>query len=696
MRNFLDLLVRFHRDERGIFAVIFGILAIVLIATSGAVVDFTTVEQARARAQDALDSAALGLQSTIRNAGVTEATIAEQAQNLLDERLNDSRIEIDSVVAGIDLPNGTLDLRARLTIPTAFVALVGVPSISAVVASQVTRGSVNLEVALALDVTLSMQGTKISDLRAATNALIDIVVQDQQTPTYTKLALAPYSAGVNVGTYANAVRGTPVGSKTITGASWSEGSAKSITGASWAVASSARNISAITRAFPAKVTTSSTHGLTTGQTVYITGVRGMTQVNGQAFVVTVTSTTQFTLNNVNSSSYGNYTSGGTATRCQTSACEIVVTSNSHGFANGDTVYIASVRGMTELNGGVYTVSNRAANTYTLAGTAGPAYSDYTSNGTATKCQVSTCEVVITTSTAHELSAADYVYITGITMSGTSLNNGSNAAWRVRSVISTTKYVLEDAFGPSYGTYTRNGTSNCAMEGCEYFYFQSVSGSWRRYQISNCTTERIGDEAYTDVAPTTALVGRLYPSSASNCTTIRPIVPLTPNRTTLHATANALTTTGITAGHIGLAWAWYLIAPEFGYLFPEISRPATYETEELIKVVILMTDGEFNTQYSKGVVSRDSSTVTGNGERITSNAPNGSSKSQGEALCEAMKDRDIVVYTVGFALGGNADAEELMQTCATSPAHAYLAADGVELRSAFREIAQNISALRVSR
>jgi Flp pilus assembly protein TadG len=87
MHNFLVLLKRFHRDERGIFAVIFGIIAVVLVATAGAVVDFTTVAQARTRAQDALDAAALGLQARIYDDDITEADLRDEAQVLLTQRL---------------------------------------------------------------------------------------------------------------------------------------------------------------------------------------------------------------------------------------------------------------------------------------------------------------------------------------------------------------------------------------------------------------------------------------------------------------------------------------------------------------------------------------------------------------------------------------------------------------------------------
>ena len=43
----------------------------------------------------------------------------------------------------------------------------------------------------------------------------------------------------------------------------------------------------------------------------------------------------------------------------------VLTSNSHGFSNGDEVFIDSVGGMTELNGRNYLIANSTTNTFTL-------------------------------------------------------------------------------------------------------------------------------------------------------------------------------------------------------------------------------------------------------------------------------------------------------------------------------------------
>lgn len=73
--------------------------------------------------------------------------------------------------------------------------------------------------------------------------------------------------------------------------------------------------SAITAATPPAVTTSSTTGLVTGNVVYVTGVVGMTQLNGNFYQVTIIDGTHFSLqdlngNNINGSGFSAYASAG--------------------------------------------------------------------------------------------------------------------------------------------------------------------------------------------------------------------------------------------------------------------------------------------------------------------------------------------------------------------------------------------------
>lgn len=68
----------------------------------------------------------------------------------------------------------------------------------------------------------------------------------------------------------------------------------------------------------------------------------------------------------------------------TQANPAVITSNSHGLSNGDTVVISDVEGMTELNTNIYTVANVAANTFQLSGVNSTAFTAYVSAGEARK------------------------------------------------------------------------------------------------------------------------------------------------------------------------------------------------------------------------------------------------------------------------------------------------------------------------
>lgn len=72
-------------------------------------------------------------------------------------------------------------------------------------------------------------------------------------------------------------------------------------------------ITGITQADPAVVTTSASHGLTTGVLVTLSGVVGMTEVNGRAFTITVLSPTTFELDNEDSTGHTAYVSDGIST-----------------------------------------------------------------------------------------------------------------------------------------------------------------------------------------------------------------------------------------------------------------------------------------------------------------------------------------------------------------------------------------------
>lgn len=369
---------------------------------------------------------------------------------------------------------------------------------------------------------------------------------------------------------------------------------------------------------------------------------------------------------------------------------VVITSNGHGFSNGDRVRIRSVSGMTQLNNKIYTVTNATANTFALQGVNGSGYSNYSSGGNVTRCIRTNCEVVVTAN-SHGLDTDDYVFITGVN-GMTQINNGTNATWQV-TVIDSNSYQLNSSNGPSYGTYTSGGSSYCTEYGCEYIRFLNPSNSQRRYHADNCVTERTGANAYTDAASGGAPVGIHYPSSSNPCNSAQ-VMPLTSDRAALNARIASLNADGYTAGQIGIGWGWYMLSPTFGQIFPATSQPAAYDPASVLKVAVLMTDGEFNTHYCDGVVSSDSSGVSSN-SRINCAATNGDGFTQARAMCDAMKAQGIVIYSVGFNLAAGSEARDVMEYCASGASRFKDASNGAELQQAFQQIARAIQELRLT-
>jgi hypothetical protein len=76
--------------------------------------------------------------------------------------------------------------------------------------------------------------------------------------------------------------------------------------------SGAINITAATKANPVQITAAA-HGRTTGDIVQITSVGGMTQINDKLFTVTVVDVDNVTLDGVDGTAFGTYTSGGSLT-----------------------------------------------------------------------------------------------------------------------------------------------------------------------------------------------------------------------------------------------------------------------------------------------------------------------------------------------------------------------------------------------
>lgn len=621
----------FRRDRDGNVAMMWALMGAVLLGLVGLTVDFTRAQMIRTQMQNAVDGAALyaarsqGLSTTERNAA---------ARSYYDAEMGSYGPGAELIFT--DLPDNHVAIVARMPMPLSLARLVGGGDWTLEVGSEAERGGVNIEVAMMLDVTGSMGGSRISNLRDAANDLIGIVVRDQQSPYYSRVGLAPYSMGVNAGSYATAARGAITGGRSL-----------NATSLNW-LSSTTRNISDIEKANRCRrsgcdlTVTSNGHGYQDGDRIYISGVNGMTDVNGEVFTVDYVNSNSFVLEHspsggaVNGRDFRNYSSGGTMRRCLTPECEVVFSSNNHGFSAGDYIYITGVNGMNDSNG------------------------------------------------AQEINNPNPV------------NRNNPALWRVGTVFDSNRFSLRDSYAPYYSNYNSGGTAYCLQYGCQYLRFANASnGTIRVHPISTCVSERTGGNRYTDAAPAGSPVGLNYPADGNPCLSSE-ILPLTSNRTLLTNRVNAMQAAGSTAGQIGVEWAWYLLSPNWSSLWPG-SGVAAYNAPRTVKIAVIMTDGEFNTPYCNGVIAEDAGSGSGSSsDHINCNATNGNPFAQAQATCQAMKRAGVIIYTVGFEISNSQNVTNLLANCATSSGHRFMASNGQELRDSFRQIANSITQLRITR
>jgi hypothetical protein len=168
--------------------------------------------------------------------------------------------------------------------------------------------------------------------------------------------------------------------------------------------------------------------------------------------------------------------------------------------------------------------------------------------------------------------------------------------------------------------------------------------------------------------------------AKTCSPSAEIVPLTKNRDTLKTAIDAFGTGGTTAGQLGTAFAWSMLSPNWANIWPADSKPAAYGTAKLRKIAVLMTDGVYNTLQAHSYGDNSSQAET--------------AQAQAVQLCTNMKTKGIEVYTVGFQID-NDKAKTMLAKCATSSEHNYSAANGDQLKQAFRDIALKIAFLRLT-
>lgn len=219
----------------------------------------------------------------------------------------------------------------------------------------------------------------------------------------------------------------------------------------------------------------------------------------------------------------------------------------------------------------------------------------------------------------------------------------------------------------------------------------------------------------------------------------PIQPLTANRTAVNTALNSITApirSGGTTTAVGLQGAWYTLSPNWqGYWQnPNAGIPNTpnlplpYNTPNMRKVAIILTDGDNNWQTA---YNESSSTPCGSssgryvcssltGTELIYNAygrvANGTNNynarfptatispvsqtnadarldARFNATCAAMKQSGIILYVIGFEVSST--HRTMLRNCATSINHYLESPTAANLQTVFQQVGNQLAGLRVT-
>ena len=142
-----------------------------------------------------------------------------------------------------------------------------------------------------------------------------------------------------------------------------------------------------------------------------------------------------------------------------------------------------------------------------------------------------------------------------------------------------------------------------------------------------------------------------------------ILPLTNNHASVVSKLNAMDPFVGTHISLGLEFGWHVISSNAPF-----SEGVAYNAPDVLKAIVLLTDGRQTTK----AWGQNESYNTSNGEENL------------EVMCEAIKDKNVLLITVAFDLSDGGTRTRLTN-CATSSAYFFDADTNSQLAAAFTEI-----------
>ncbi|MGE0424562.1 MAG: pilus assembly protein TadG-related protein [Reyranellaceae bacterium] len=269
--------------------------------------------------------------------------------------------------------------------------------------------------------------------------------------------------------------------------------------------------------------------------------------------------------------------------------------------------------------------------------------------------------------------------------------GNTEIWgttKMEAQQAATNALLDIVVSSNQSPYTSRASlvpfSDSVNVGSTYFHTvtnKSLSGSW------SGVVERTGSYKFKDEPPSStygyfgafknkkntspytpylSYFQNLNSQTPANASRMR---PLSSDKATLQAAVNGMTTAGSTAGHLGIAWAWYTLSPKWSSIFTGTAAPAAYDSTTTYKAIVIMSDFDMNSYYESA---------------------NGSANTQFDSLCTQIKAAGVKIFTIGYGVSGSSNNTRRINCASndTATTYTYTTSTVADMLEAFEAIANS--------
>ena len=194
MRTLGRVVSRVWGEDDGTVTIYSVMMLVLILAITGASVDLMHHEATRARLQSALDRAVLA---------AADIEQPQDAEDVVEDYVAKAGLaaHLTSIDADTGLNDRTVTATAEMELDTHFLHMAGISSLDVHALSTAEERIGNVEISLVLDVSGSMSGNRIENLRDAAEEFVETVIQDadEEGAGLTTVSIVPYNATVNLG-----------------------------------------------------------------------------------------------------------------------------------------------------------------------------------------------------------------------------------------------------------------------------------------------------------------------------------------------------------------------------------------------------------------------------------------------------------------------------------------------------------------